>query len=131
MTFLEFKRTKSNEFFFDCTRPVIRGLICYYGMVSALLVQLRYNKLEGQWKRRWRVDEDDPLRLKDQHRGIREPANMLRLLVMNKNNCLDFLDSSGWPIDLLSLQEETRVVNLQETDKVLAFMSERRANRSN
>ena len=73
MTFLEFKRTKSNEFFFDCSRPAPRGMICYYGMVSALIVQVRYNKLGSQWKQRWRVDEDDPLRLENQYRGIREP----------------------------------------------------------
>ena len=51
---------------------------------------------------------------------------MLRLLVMNKNNCLDYLDSSGWPVDLLAIMEEVRAINLGEHDGVHKFKLERK-----
>eukprot|EP00392_Amoebophrya_sp_AT5.2_P005464 g5473.t1 len=45
--FMAFKKSKSNEFFFDCSRETIVGEICYYGMMQAFAVQFRYMGMKG------------------------------------------------------------------------------------
>lgn len=46
-SFMAFKKSKSNEFFFDCSRETIVGEICYYGMMQAFAVQFRYMGMKG------------------------------------------------------------------------------------
>ena len=69
-------------------------------------VQHRYLLLKRQWGRYFGQPELHPT----DEQGLRESGNLLRLILMNKNNCLDFLDSSGWgkSVDLLNLVELVR-----------------------
>ncbi|CAD7965015.1 unnamed protein product [Amoebophrya sp. A120] len=143
--FMEFKQSKSNEFFFDCSRKEIVGKICYFGMLNAFAIQYRYLKMKvllAEWTNQdWVVEqkeEDEGRReiiksaegrtttattltqtappsaatatsTRGERQIMEEVRSFLQLLLMNKNNCLDFLDESGWPtIAIKSLFEEVR-----------------------
>mmetsp|Transcript_118984 Transcript_118984/g.379418 ORF Transcript_118984/g.379418 Transcript_118984/m.379418 type:complete len:696 (+) Transcript_118984:79-2166(+) len=90
VTFLEFHRTKSNEFFHDCDREKPRGVICLYGMLSALFVHTFY----------LRQKVDHGVGSTQEQEVLGHSISLARLLVINKNNCLDFYASSNWPITL-------------------------------
>lgn len=96
MAFLHFHQSKSNEFFFDCARPRPRGVVCLYGMLSAFFIHHVYLR--------------EKLRLLGGLQGgdkevYEQSTTMARLLIMNKNNCLDFFDDSAWPFSLRQLVE--------------------------
>lgn len=107
MTFLAFHRSKSNEFFHDCDRDEPHGVVCLYGMMSALFVHhvyLRY-KIEVL-KMGGREDEE----------VFGHSTSIARLMLVNKNNCLDFFDSSGWPYTRALLVRTLRPPDLEGDD---------------
>lgn len=180
-TFLAFKKSKSNEYFYDCSRPKIRGEICYYGMLTAVTSQQRYLTMkrtmtEELYNGELRQIGDEIERHLQRQRVLREQSSeeqsaeamakmvgeavekatqeleadptahipdmlgretdvekkmfkdvtgFLQLLLMNKNNCLDFLDGSGWPVDRLGLMEETRLKHWQPVQNTHPLMTQR------
>eukprot|EP00927_Polykrikos_kofoidii_P081678 TRINITY_DN7932_c0_g2_i1.p1 TRINITY_DN7932_c0_g2~~TRINITY_DN7932_c0_g2_i1.p1 ORF type:complete len:677 (+),score=95.96 TRINITY_DN7932_c0_g2_i1:39-2033(+) len=98
-SFLEFHRSKSNEFFHDCDRDVPRGVVCLYGMLSAFFIHHLYL--------RYRIEvlqdfDDDDLEV------FSNSTALARHMLINKNNCLDFFESSGWPLTVGILVEILR-----------------------
>eukprot|EP00435_Cladocopium_sp_Y103_P056605 s892_g19.t1 len=98
LTFLEFHRSKSNAFFHDCDREAPEGMVCLYGMLSALFVHhiyLRGNAINHAG------DSGNGSQGMAEVFGL--STKLARLLIINKNNCLDFFDSSNWPLTLAQL----------------------------
>jgi len=91
--FLEFHRSKSNEFFHDCDRVEPKGVICLYGMLTALLVHTAYIRHKLLDHLPGPMDKE----------VLEHSLSLARLMVINKNNCLDFFDSSSWSIDLATV----------------------------
>eukprot|EP00439_Symbiodinium_sp_Y106_P071685 s80_g12.t3 len=106
LTFLEFHRSKSNAFFHDCDREEPEGMVCLYGMLSALFVHHLY--LRGN------VEQPEPE--EDDNEVFRLSTDLARLMIVNKNNCLDFFDSSNWPLTLAQL---VATLKPTEVDKAL------------
>eukprot|EP00928_Gymnodinium_smaydae_P054463 TRINITY_DN38220_c0_g1_i1.p1 TRINITY_DN38220_c0_g1~~TRINITY_DN38220_c0_g1_i1.p1 ORF type:complete len:716 (-),score=111.03 TRINITY_DN38220_c0_g1_i1:14-2161(-) len=90
--FLDFHRSKSNEFFFDCDRPLPTGRICLYGMLSALFIHHVYL--------RHKLEASSEMATADDRSVFDDSTSVARLMLINKNNCMDFYDSSSWPITL-------------------------------
>jgi len=91
--FLAFHRSKSNEFFYDCARDEPTGRICLYGMLSALFIHHVYLRHKIEILGTEVVSEAD--------RSVyTDSTSVARLMLTNKNNCLDFFDSSSWPLTL-------------------------------
>lgn len=121
--FMKFKSDKSNEFFFDCSRTTPKGDVCYYGLLTAFVVQFRFLRQKTALGRMLAssfggeeasaplassssVDPDAEQDAKTQN----DVRNLLGFLLINKNNCLDFAESSPWPVGgLLSLVDEVRL----------------------
>lgn len=91
LPFMAFHRSKSNEFFHDCDRAVPTGRICLYGMLSALFIHHVY--LRTKFESGVITSEGDEV-------VYRDSTNVARLMLINKNNCMDFFDSSSWPLTL-------------------------------
>ncbi|CAE8714817.1 unnamed protein product, partial [Polarella glacialis] len=89
-----FHRSKSNEFFHDCDREEPQGMVCLYGMLSALFVHHLYL--------RQKIEESSDVSEADRE-VFQLSSNLARLMIINKNNCLDFYDSSSWPLTLAQL----------------------------
>eukprot|EP00927_Polykrikos_kofoidii_P024091 TRINITY_DN21982_c0_g1_i1.p1 TRINITY_DN21982_c0_g1~~TRINITY_DN21982_c0_g1_i1.p1 ORF type:complete len:672 (-),score=80.94 TRINITY_DN21982_c0_g1_i1:28-2043(-) len=90
--FLHFHKTKSNEFFYDCDRVEPEGKVCLYGMLTAFVVHHVYL--------RFQIERHPEIVSKDDISTFRDSTSMARLMLVNKNNCLDFFDSSDWPFTL-------------------------------
>lgn len=117
LTFLQFHREKSNEFFFDCARKEPHGIICLYGMLSAFLVHHVYlrDRIAATIALGEAVDDGE-------RQVYAHSTNLARHLIINKNNCLDFLDSSGWPMTLQQVVELLRPA--QGSDDEFSFVRE-------
>ena len=113
LTFLEFHRSKSNAFFHDCDREAPEGMVCLYGMLSALFVHHIY--LRGNAINHAASGNGS---LADDRDGMAEvfglSTKLARLLIINKNNCLDFFDSSNWPLTLAQLIATLRPGDVSE-----------------
>ncbi|CAE7657193.1 unnamed protein product, partial [Symbiodinium microadriaticum] len=105
LTFLEFHRSKSNAFFHDCDREEPEGMVCLYGMLSALFVHHLY--LRGN------VEQPEPE--EDDKEVFRLSTDLARLMIVNKNNCLDFFDSSNWPLTLAQLVATLKPTEVDKT----------------
>lgn len=95
IAFLDFHQSKSNEFFHDCDRDEPEGKICLYGMLTAFVIHHVYL--------RYQIETNPDLVSESDLSMFHDSTNMARLMLINKNNCLDFFDSSGWPLSLEKL----------------------------
>ena len=114
LTFLEFHRSKSNAFFHDCDREAPEGMVCLYGMLSALFVHHIY--LRGNADLSNETAETHGMVGMAEVFGL--STKLARLLLINKNNCLDFFDSSHWPLTLAQLIATLRPTEV--ADELLA-----------
>ncbi|CAE8591540.1 unnamed protein product, partial [Polarella glacialis] len=71
-----------------------QGMVCLYGMLSALFVHHLYL--------RQKIEESSDVSEADRE-VFQLSSNLARLMIINKNNCLDFYDSSSWPLTLAQL----------------------------
>ncbi|CAK9030903.1 Transmembrane protein 144 homolog A (Transmembrane protein 144 homolog 1), partial [Durusdinium trenchii] len=117
LTFLEFHRSKSNAFFHGCDRETREDMVCLYGMLSALFVHHIYlrSNLEASAGSASAADHASAdAAMADDQEVFRLSTNLARLLVINKNNCLDFFDSSHWPLSVAQLVTTLRPEELED-----------------
>ncbi|CAE7288558.1 unnamed protein product, partial [Symbiodinium sp. CCMP2456] len=81
------------------------GMVCLYGMLSALFVHHLY--LRGN------VEQPEPE--EDDKEVFRLSTDLARLMIVNKNNCLDFFDSSNWPLTLAQLVATLKPTEVDKT----------------
>eukprot|EP00397_Hematodinium_sp_SG-2012_P030083 GEMP01031840.1.p1 GENE.GEMP01031840.1~~GEMP01031840.1.p1 ORF type:complete len:403 (+),score=71.43 GEMP01031840.1:421-1629(+) len=89
------------------------SVLCYYGSLAAYVTQYRFYRgaalMIGADHELYDVTAE----------LMNDAATVVRFMLIMKNNCLDFLDSSSWGIQLLNLVEETR-----EPDELRVFEDE-------